>query len=49
MLESEMIDDIEREYRYLSPVEFVEEYNRIFGTTLTINDIIWDDVKNNRS
>jgi len=40
--EQELQDEIKRAYLDLSPVELVEEYNRMFGTDYIVDDIIWE-------
>lgn len=43
--ESEMLDDVVNTFNDLSPVEFVEEYNRMFDTDYIITNVIWDGFK----
>jgi len=39
--ELDMIEQLEEALSHLSPVELVEEYNRIMGTDLTVVDVNW--------
>jgi len=41
--EREMIAFLIANYEMLSPVEFVEEYNRQMGTDYTIDDVEWEE------
>jgi len=43
IFESELVEEITEAFKELSPVEFVEEYNRMFGTNLITSDILWGD------
>jgi len=42
--ESTMVKELNDLLMNLSPVEFVEEYNRQMGADLIVDDIEWDEV-----